>query len=179
MAGDMVGLDLSGDRELRAFLASFPATVVKGGLRTASRKAYQPVQKAAKSKAKSYQKEADTGSRWKEIGQAITTKQKTYPRKGVVYTGVGVAWKKYAGRGRGQYQDFNPGPLAYIIEFGTAPHNIGNYLHPGAQPRPFLRPAWDENKAAAVGRMASSLRPAIEQAAQREARRRMKKYGHA
>lgn len=38
--------------------------------------------------------------------------------------------------------------LGHIIEFGTAPHeqpNRGTY-HPGSEPKPFLRPAFDEQR---------------------------------
>ena len=30
---------------------------------------------------------------------------------------------------------------ANMVEFGTAPHMIGNVSHPGSAPRPFMRPA--------------------------------------
>lgn len=38
--------------------------------------------------------------------------------------------------------------LGHLIEFGTAPHeqpNRGTY-HPGAEPKPFMRPAFDDER---------------------------------
>lgn len=186
MAGSsMVGLNLTGDAELMRVLNRLPGSVVKGGLRTASRKAYTPIRKSAKEKAEQHRLakgEKDSYgynfTRWDEIIKAIVIHQKTYSRKGIIYTGVGLRDKKVSGERTG-HADLNPGKLAHLLEFGTAPHAIGEYMHPGASPRPFLRPAWDQHKGKAVQVMASTLRPALEQAAQREARRRMKKYGHA
>lgn len=40
--------------------------------------------------------------------------------------------------------------LAHLVEFGTAPHWQpnwrGGWMHPGARPKPFFRPAFEEKK---------------------------------
>jgi len=47
----------------------------------------------------------------------------------------------YARRNKGQ-----GGWHANLLEFGTAPHMIGNVSHPGTSPRPFMRPALASKK---------------------------------
>lgn len=45
-------------------------------------------------------------------------------------------------------------PVGQLIEFGTAAHYQPNYrggwLHPGATPKPFMRPAFDANTTKAI-----------------------------
>lgn len=76
------------------------------------------------------------------------------------------------------------GPLAHIIEFGTAPHRIvaspGKVLrfevggdvrfakavqHPGAAPKPFLRPAAESKAGAALQQIGDNLGKGIEREA--------------
>lgn len=201
MASNFMGIDLSGDRALVEFINSFPDVVVKGAMRDASAKAFRPIRKAARANAKAWGTKAKAtrkepwASRWSEIAKSIVLKQKTYSRKGVVYTHVGVDMKEYPNRGRGTEPSFVPGRIAYILEYGTSAHyankgarrfsgrgdslvtvRASGGMHPGSAPRPFLRPAYDANKAQAHTTMTTQLRPALENAAQREARRVAKKY---
>ena len=60
---------------------------------------------------------------------------KTNLRKGKV-----VAYVRAGGKARGKKADTF---YAHWVEFGTAAHAIGNWQHPGATPRPYLRPALD------------------------------------
>lgn len=65
---------------------------------------------------------------------------------------------------------------AHLVEFGTKPHKqrfiplaggvirLAGDLHPGARPRPFLRPAFDKNKQRATPMIAAELRKGIESA---------------
>jgi hypothetical protein len=45
-------------------------------------------------------------------------------------------------------------PVAHLVEFGTAPHwqprYRGGWMHPGARPYPFARPAFEQHKDLAV-----------------------------
>lgn len=65
---------------------------------------------------------------------------------------------------------------AHLVEFGTKPHiNAGMFAgskHPGTAPRPFVRPAWDSNKDAAMQIIATELRVEIDKAITRQAKRR-------
>lgn len=50
--------------------------------------------------------------------------------------------------------------IAHLVEFGTAPHWQPNrgMMHPGARPKPFLRPAFEEMKGSVVAAFAQELR---------------------
>lgn len=53
----------------------------------------------------------------------------------------------------------------HLVEFGTAPHKIGSVEHPGAQPKPFMRPAYETKKAEAVDIFNREFGPAVEKQA--------------
>ncbi len=63
-------------------------------------------------------------------------------------------------------------PAWYIrfVEFGTAPHGVkrslrpGGKLHPGGRPRPFLRPAYEANRAVALSLIRKRIAEAIRKA---------------
>lgn len=50
--------------------------------------------------------------------------------------------------------------IAHLVEFGTAPHWQPNrhMMHPGARPKPFLRPAFEEMKGTVIATFAQELR---------------------
>lgn len=62
-------------------------------------------------------------------------------------------------------------PHAHLVEFGTKPHSMkrkekGSFFrkrrqHPGARPKPYLRPAFDSKKEQAVARARDILRQSI------------------
>jgi len=53
-------------------------------------------------------------------------------------------------------------PYAAMVEFGTKPHRINGIRHPGAAPKPFLRPAFDQKSDEALEITKQHLRDAIE-----------------
>jgi HK97 gp10 family phage protein len=77
---------------------------------------------------------------------------------------------------KGKEITVNPVHYAHLVEYGTAPHGVkGKKVLSGAdgvfgtrtsgsKPRPFLRPAWESNKAACEGMILQSLREALTQA---------------
>jgi len=93
----------------------------------------------------------ETGQLKKSIGIRI----KKYRQSGIVFAAVGPR-KGYKDATTGR----NPANYAHLVEYGTAPHKetseggfkIGNFFvgktidHPGARPKPFLRPALLKNK---------------------------------
>jgi hypothetical protein len=60
-------------------------------------------------------------------------------------------------------------PVAHLVEYGTAPHWQPNYrggwMHPGARPYPFARPAFESHKDEAVKIYVQQLWKAIQAAA--------------
>ena len=73
---------------------------------------------------------------------------------------------KYVNRqsGGGSYREPGVAGVAGIIEFGRA----------GVPPNPFMRQAWEINKAATPQRIADGVRVEVEKAAERQARKRAK-----
>lgn len=75
-----------------------------------------------------------------------------------------------------------PSKYAHLVEFGTRPHTVGKGdrhpanvrrnekakqtgpMHPGARAKPFIRPAWDENRQASLATLAHEVGAGIEQA---------------
>lgn len=68
--------------------------------------------------------------------------------------------------------------MAHWWEFGIAPHvNGGQFAgtkHPGVRPTPFMRPAFDGQKDAALAAIAAELAAQIQKAAARQAKRKAK-----
>lgn len=54
----------------------------------------------------------------------------------------------------------------HLVEFGTKPHRIGKFSHPGAKKHPFMRPAFDARGDEAVEVITTQLRDAVEKEAQ-------------
>lgn len=69
-------------------------------------------------------------------------------------------------RGGGSYRDPGVGGVAVIQEFGAPAAHVPAH--------PYMRPAWEANKAATPDRIATELRIEIDKAAQRAARKRAK-----
>lgn len=80
----------------------------------------------------------------------------------------GIVVAKVAGRGR-NYRVFwlsfrrRARYLAHLVEFGTAPHYQPGlrWMHPGARPKPFARPAYEATKHVTVERIGKNIWAAI------------------
>lgn len=62
------------------------------------------------------------------------------------------------------------GSHAHLVEFGTQPHDItrangGVVKHPGAKPRPYMFPAFESKRAAAVQVIESAMSEAVREVA--------------
>ena len=72
----------------------------------------------------------------------------------------------------------NPTRYAHLVEFGTRPHALGEFsklaakvgvvggyqhgrMHKGAEAKPFLRPAYDESKAAAMRAIVNGIKEGL------------------
>lgn len=165
-----VSFSMVGDVELKRKLDELPDRVFRKVIKKASNRAMSPVLKTAKARAPK-----ETGLLRKSLGK----KSKVYKRAGVQVTLVGPRTgfrEEVMVEGPdGLMKDTrDPVKYAHLVEFGTAPHEIGaerqryvydyskpkgsrkkkvdtkvnQYTHPGSPPHPFMRPAFDENKAA-------------------------------
>lgn len=68
-----------------------------------------------------------------------------------------------------------PSAYSHLVEYGTAPHwqpnRFGGIMHPGARPKPWLRPALDSSTEAAAKAYFTLIAAEIEAAARRVAAR--------
>lgn len=117
----------------------------------ASRKALQPIAKAARA-----------NSSHATIKKAITIRRNSQAPKDKPEHMVGMNPKhRRAVR------------LAHLLEFGVSPHAIGGWMHPGHAPQPFLTPAFEQHAQSVIKVFGQEIGPAFE----RQAERLAKKYG--
>lgn len=175
-----LGLKADGFEELRAKLAALPDKVFRRVVAQASRKSMKIVISEARSNARAIK---ETGALAKSLG----VKQKTYRRSGVQITIVGprkgfktsVATKNEV-TGKMVIVNRDPQWYAHLVEFGTAPHDLGDgsngrkgistggQRHPGAKAKPFLRPAMDNNRAQVLSIYAKAMGEGIAKQAKKK-----------
>lgn len=136
--------------------------------RPAVREASTPVLRAIRKNAPR-KKDPRTG----QLRKSITRRLKTYKHSGAVIAIIGprrkfITQDKYG-------RKVNPTKYAHLVEFGTAAHRVGNRMHPGAKPKPFMRPGWESSSATAMATMHRRLRIEIEKEGQRVAAKAARK----
>jgi len=140
---DGIHMEVYGDKEVRYKLDKLADTEQRRAVRPALSKGLTPVNKTAKQNAKSVSK---------TVSKAIGKRVKSYSTSGVVWGAVGVRndnkWVKPVSDDYywGNIDVVKPIKIAHLLEFGTDPHEspyFGGGHHPGTDPHPFLRPAWD------------------------------------
>jgi HK97 gp10 family phage protein len=81
----------------------------------------------------------------------------------------------------GKFRKMRPSSYAHFVEFGTAPHwqpnRFGGIMHPGARPKPFLRPAFEAHITDAAQAYFNQMKLEIEQAVARIAARTPRRRG--
>lgn len=105
----------------------------------------------------------------------------TFTRTGRLVSGK-VFSGRTAGKRTGKVKLSVPARYAHLVEFGTAPHATGKgskrlaggkrtrpgpqrgAMHPGAAPKPFLRPAYDLHKATALALVRRRVAEAVRKA---------------
>jgi HK97 gp10 family phage protein len=162
----MIGLAITGDKALAKALHKLPNAIYNRVIRGANNKLMRPVLKDAKRRAP---------VRFGLVKEALGIKTKTYPKKGVVFTAIGIRSgfhkavgaevKKKAGRGAGGkfesrgVRTFNyvlsPSKYAHLVELGHG----GPYA---ASAHPFIRPAWDGQRMAMLPRYRLLLREGLD-----------------
>ena len=125
-------------------------------INTASRKALRPMLNAAKANLR-----ANGNIESGEFLSLLTIKRDPKAPKDQPTHMVGPDAKKSPGYRKG-----------HLIEFGTAPHWVGNWFHRGAKAFPFLRPAFEETKDEAIEILGSEIGPELEKQAARVAKKR-------
>ena len=131
-------MPVSGDKEVAALLRKIGRTPTTTQAKKARGVALQPIVTEAKANLIA-QKSIITGALYKAMG--VGEKDKNTTAAGPV-------------RGRRHTN------VAHLVEFGTRPHlqpRRGIY-HPGARPKPFLRPAYEHQKIHVMEILAAEIR---------------------
>lgn len=155
---------LQGDEQILSALASL-RTGVRTILRNALTKASKPVVAAAQAGVH----EDRTGQLRRSLG-AVT---RSYRNAIVVVMGPRRGFDTVVvSRFTGKAMRVDPAKYAHLVEFGTAAHWQPklNWMHPGARPKPFLRPAWDAKQSEAERILVEQIDAGIE----KEVARRVK-----
>lgn len=144
----MADQTIAGGRELDAMLRALPVKIERNILRAALRAGAAEFRTAAKANVP-----VDSGALRRSI--KVTTGSKNGRVTARLKVGGVLA------------------PHAFLVEYGTKPHKIkakkdgaltvgGNLVaevdHPGARPRPFMRPAFDTKPPAAIAAVGSKIR---------------------
>ncbi len=164
---DGLSMKVAGLAELQAALRALPERMERQVIQRALRKAGQPVLAAAKANVPVGKNDALDNLHLRDtlvISSSLSRRQ----RRRLPPPGDGLTTVYIGSTRRGAH--------AHLVEFGTGPRtqeSTGRYV--GSMPRhPFLRPAWDQNKAAVVSSIKIELAKEIERAARRVARKRAK-----
>jgi HK97 gp10 family phage protein len=173
----MITAKVHGIEDVDRALSELPKSVASAVLRTALKKAGQPVAELAGAIA------------------GTTTHTGTFAKSFLVHTVLSKRQKrakKLRGDAKQQATVFvgSTDRKAHLIEFGTAPHELiatdAKVLasaeavygvagsHPGTRPRPALRPAWDALQGAVLSTIGQEMWKAIDKARKRLARRAAK-----
>ncbi|MGR3593041.1 MAG: HK97-gp10 family putative phage morphogenesis protein [Limimaricola soesokkakensis] len=161
-----VTVKVEGLRELERNLAGLTKAAGKGALRRALRTAAEPMADIARQLAPD--DESTGGYDLREsivVGTKLSRSQARKHRK--MFRDNRSSVEMFMGAG--------PLPQAIFVEFGTDPHiNKGKFagsMHPGTPARPFIRPAWDQDKMAMLERLKVELRKEIDKSVQRAIRK--------
>lgn len=102
---------------------------------------------------------------------SIAIRIKTKRRGGVTYAVIGPK-RRFKGRKGSKIAGKNvlPTKYAHLVEKGTKPHSLRKRgsadgavgkMHPGARPKPFISPAWESTRDAAVAAIRSAIEDGI------------------
>ena len=154
---DGIRIDTKGFRDLEKSLLRLEKKAARKLLRKAVTRAAAIPRKDARSRAP-----AETGTLKKSLGVIY----RTYKRAGggtrtaIIGPRTGFGQSVVVG-GKSQWRD--PVKYAHLVEYGTAPHVLASgRQHPGTSPRPFMRPAFDNNVNAMIRKIGDVLGNGIE-----------------
>lgn len=184
-----IKVDLSSLKNLIEEIKKIENKIRNKAVRTALNKGAKIFVKAARNKAKEPPRIQPRGKNGKIIrkkmiklsktlSKSIDVRVKQFRTTGNAYAIIGP--KRRAGRTvKGEIKV--PSKYAHLVEFGTAPHPIGKGsitsealikngrgfksvggIHPGARPKPFMRPAYDASRSAMLNQIETVLKDAIE-----------------
>lgn len=173
MPSDSVTFDVQGFAELEAALDNLSKAAGKGVLRRSLKKAAQPTADLAASMAPK-----KTGKLSKSIivGAKLDGRQARMHKK--MFRDDKSAVTLFVGP---SYLLGDKGRHGHLVEFGTAPHINGGVFagtqNPGTAARPFMRPAWEQDKHAMLDRLSDELWSELEKSVKRAERKAARQAG--
>jgi HK97 gp10 family phage protein len=144
MASRGVTVRIDGLKELEAALKELPTANAKAVLRRTLKEAGEPVARAARGMVP-----RDQG----HLAESIDVSPKLSGRQSKIHK-KDAPVEMFVGPG--------PNPAGHLQEFGTGPGHVA---------QPFMRPAWDQNKAKVLDTIANMTWVEIERTAKRLAKR--------
>lgn len=143
----MSTIQVKGLADLQKFLDQLPAKLEQNVLRGALRAAAKPVMEAAKQNVLPVGEPSDTNKRLYKLyagalRDSIRLSARIDRKRRMVVASVKAGGKSAKTGADVFYSD--------MVEFGTRQHIIGDGVHPGVRPRPFMRPALDSQAQSAV-----------------------------
>lgn len=163
-----VRLKINGLSDLDKAMDNLSKSVSRNVMRTALKKAAQPMADKAKELVP-----VKTGTLRDSIkvGSLLNKNQKKLQRKLTADERSSI--ELFVGP---SYLRGDGGRHGHLVEFGTAPHMNGGEFkgtqHPGTAPHPFMRPAFDAEAKPTIERLKPLLWAGIERAARRIAKKR-------
>jgi len=141
----MTDINVKGLSELQAFLDTLPAKLQNNVLRGALRAGIKPIKEVAVANCPSGEPSETNKRKYNlysgALRDSIRVSGRIDKRNGNVVARLVAGGKTKTGA-----DVF----YAKMVEFGTKPHIIGDGVHPGVMPKPFMRPALDTEANAAV-----------------------------
>lgn len=155
---------IQGVEQVVARLGNVSKAVRNKILRKAINAATGPVYKAARANAKNVVNQAASNDAVGQVMKSTGTLAKSIGRKVKIYRQSGVAvgivgprtgFKRTVTLKSGRELVVDPIKYSHLVEYGTR----------RSRAKPFLRPAWDQNKNAAADALSSVVRDGIQEAA--------------
>lgn len=146
------GMRIEGLEDLEKNLERLSKSAGKGVLRRSLRKAAEPMADIMRSKAPK-----KTGA----LAQSIAISSKLNKRQSGIHRKMFKDDRQAVELFLGPAYGPGKGNHGHLLEFGTKPHfNKGLFAgsrHPGTAPQPFVRPAWDQDRADMLDRLSKIL----------------------
>jgi len=167
-----VSAKITGFKQLKLAAVDLQSQIERGAMRDALTKAARLITAAIRRNAP----KGATGLLKKSIRQKVVTSA-----RGNVRAYIGPS-NNVSGQadllGNGHIVTVRPVKYAHLVEFGTKSRGSygrkGEKVTPGNAPRPFMRPAYEQTKAATVIAYKDGLVPGIERAARKIKKRTLK-----
>ena len=107
------------------------------------------------------------------LKKSLGVRVKSYAKDGNKTAVIGARSKTYKKTTKGgKVININPANYSHLVEFGTSRHSyrsIFKKAHPGATPKPFMRPAWSASTPAARREMVNKATQLFEKYAKQQA----------